>query len=195
MADILRLKEKYQKEVIPAMKKEFGYKNDLAVPSIKKIVVNTSFGKWLGAEKGDRQKKLMASVKHDVMVITGQKPALRKAKKSIAGFHLRKGVPVGYQVTLRGRRMYDFLERLIYLTLPRMRDFQGIKEQLLDKQGNITLGFTEQLVFPEMSFEEERGVFGLAVTIVTTTRDRQKAKRLLTLLGFPFKIEEKQNNG
>ena len=177
---MLRLKEKYQKEVIPVLKKEFHYANDLAVPRVAKVVVSTSFGKWLGEEKGEKQKKIMADLEKDLAAITGQKPALRKAKKSIAGFHLREGTPVGFQVTLRGRRMNDFLERLIYLTLPRTRDFQGIDEQL---------------AFPEMSTEEEKRSFGLAVTVVTTTSNREEAKRLLTLLGFPFKKEVKKNNG
>ena len=192
---MLRLKEKYQKEVIPVLKKEFHYANDLAVPRVAKVVVSTSFGKWLGEEKGEKQKKIMADLEKDLAAITGQKPALRKAKKSIAGFHLREGTPVGFQVTLRGRRMNDFLERLIYLTLPRTRDFQGIDERSLDKQGNLTLGFEEQLAFPEMSTEEEKRSFGLAVTVVTTTSNREEAKRLLTLLGFPFKKEVKKNNG
>ena len=192
---MLRLREKYQKEVIPVLKKEFHYKNDLAVPAIEKVVVNTSFGRKIGAEKGDRQKKMMAAIERDLSLITGQKPALRKAKKSIAGFHLREGMPVGFQVTLRGRRMYDFLERIIYLTFPRTRDFRGITEKSLDKQGNLTLGFAEQLVFPEMSAEEERGAFGLAVTVVTTTKDREKAKRLLSLIGFPFEKGKEKDNG
>ena len=188
---MLRLKEKYQKEVIPVLKKEFNYQNDLAVPRIEKVVVNTSFGRRIGEEKGERQKKTMAAIERDLSLITGQKPALRKAKKSIAGFHLRAGMPVGYQVTLRGSRMYDFLERLIYLTFPRTRDFRGIAEKNLDKQGNLTLGFADQLAFPEMSAEEERESFGLAVTVVTTTKDREKAKRLLSLIGFPFEKEKK----
>ena len=188
---MLRLKEKYQKEVIPVLEKEFHYHNALAVPRVEKVIVNTSFGKRLGGEKGDKLKKAMDKIEQDLMLITGQKPSLKKAKKSIAGFHLREGSPVGYQVTLRGRRMYDFLERIIYLTLPQMRDFRGVNPQSLDRQGNLTLGFDEQLIFPEMSAEEERKAFGLAITIVTTVKKQEEAKRLLALLGLPFKKEKK----
>jgi large subunit ribosomal protein L5 len=184
---MLRLKEKYQKEVIPLLKKEFGYRNDLAVPRVEKVVVNTSFARLLGDSKKDKADKILQEIEKDLALITGQKPALRKAKKSIAGFHLREGAPIGYQSTLRGGRMYDFLERLIYLTLPRTRDFQGIDPASLDGEGNLTIGFEEQLVFPEISAEEERRSFGLGITIVTTTKDKEKAKKLLDLLGFPWK--------
>lgn len=187
---MLRLKEKYKKEIIPVLEKEFHYHNALAVPRMEKVVVNTSFGRRLGGEKGDKKKKLMKEVEDDLMTITGQKPSLKAAKKSIAGFHLREGSPVGYQVTLRGQRMYDFLERIIYLTLPRTRDFRGVSSRSLDQQGNLTLGFEEQLIFPEMSVEEERKAFGLAVTMVTTTKNREEAKRLFVLLGLRFKKEE-----
>ncbi len=189
---MLRLKERYQKEIIPALKKEFHYDNDLAVPTVEKVVVNTSFARLLGEAKKEKQEKALREMEEDLALITGQKPALRKAKKSIAGFHLRAGAPIGYQVTLRGSRMDDFLERIIDLTLPRTRDFQGIDPRSLDREGNLTLGFEEQLVFPEISAEEERRSFGLAVTVVTTTRDREEAKRLLTLIGFPWK-KEKEN--
>lgn len=187
---MLRLNEKYQKEIIPILKKELHFDNDLAVPRVEKIVVNTSYAKLLGEANKEKKKKVLQEMERDLALITGQKPAQRKAKKSIAGFHLRAGTPVGYQVTLRGSRMNDFLERIIYLTLPRMRDFRGISPQSLDKEGNLTLGFEEQLAFPEMAAEEERRSFGLAVTIVTTTKNREEAKRLLTLLGFPWKKEE-----
>lgn len=189
---MLRLKEKYKEEVIPIMKKEFGYQNDLAVPRIQKLVVNTSFGRLAEKKSGDKLKELQKAIASDLAIITGQKPALRRAKKSIAGFHIRQGDKIGYVVTLRGQKMRDFFEKIVCLALPRTRDFRGIKPNSLDKDGNLTIGFPEQLVFPEISSEEERIIFGLEVVIVTNTKNRKESQRLLSLLGIPFKKDIKK---
>jgi large subunit ribosomal protein L5 len=183
-----KLKDKYLTEVREALKQELGYKNDLAVPRLKKIIVNTGFGKIVEKIKSDDQlKKIREAMENDLMVITGQRPALRKARKSIASFHLRQGDPVGYAVTLRRDRMYDFLDRIIKLSLPRTRDFRGVDLKSMDGRGNLTIGFPEQTVFPEISSEEERMLFGLEVVIVTTAGSDQEGERLLALLGMPFR--------
>ncbi len=187
---MLRLKEKYKKEIIPLMKKEFAYRNDLAVPRIQKIVVNTSFGRLAEKLSGDKLKQAREAIALDLATITGQKPALRRAKKSIAGFHIREGDEIGYVVTLRGQRMNDFFEKMVCLALPRTRDFRGISPNSLDRNGNLTIGFSEQLVFPEISSEEERIIFGLEVVIVTNAKSNEEARRLLSLLGIPFKKEK-----
>ena len=189
---MLRLKAKYRKEIIPLMKKEFGYRNDLAVPRIQKIVVNTSFGRLAEKESGDKLKRAQEAIALDLATITGQKPALRRAKKSIAGFHIREGDAIGYVVTLRGQRMNDFFEKVVYLALPRTRDFRGIEPSSLDGNGNLTIGFPEQLVFPEISSEEERTIFGLEAVIVTNTKNNEEALKLLSLLGVPFKRDNKK---
>ena len=190
---MLRLKAKYREEILPLMKKEFGYKNDLAIPRIKKIVVNTSFGRLAEKESGDKLKRAQQAIALDLTTITGQKPALRRAKKSIAGFHIREGDSIGYVITLRGQRMNDFFEKMVYLALPRTRDFRGIEPSSLDGNGNLTIGFPEQLVFPEISSEEERTVFGLEAVIVTNAKNDKEALKLLSLLGVPFKKENKKD--
>jgi len=172
------------------MRAEFGYKNDLAVPRVNKITINTGFGRM--AEKikdGGKIEKMQSSIEKDLALITGQKPVLKKAKKSIAGFHLRQGDPAGYAVALRSDQMYDFLDRLVKLTLPRTRDFRGIDLKSMDQRGNLTIGFAEQTVFPEISSEEERMLFGLEVVITTTAKTNQEGVRLLSLLGIPFRAE------
>ncbi len=188
-----KLKEKYESEARPALKEEFGYRNDLAVPRLDKIVINVGFGKQAEKTKGgDQLEKIQSAIERDLAMITGQKPALRRARKSVAGFHLRQGDPVGYAVTLRGHYMHDFLDKVIKLVLPRTRDFRGIDLKSMDGHGNLTLGFPEQTVFPEISSEEERMSFGLEAVIVTTAETDQEGARLLTLLGIPFRSEESQ---
>lgn len=181
------LKEKYQNEVLPLMMEKFGYKNKMAVPKIEKVVLNTSFGKLLGKEKGEKSKKIQEEILDQLSLIAGQKAVLTFARKSIAGFKIKKGQAVGAKVTLRRKRMWDFLTRLIHIVLPRTRDFKGIPKKSIDKEGNLTLGFREQSPFPEVAKEKSTLSFGLEVTIVTTTREKEKALELFKLLGFPFK--------
>lgn len=186
-----KLQDLYHQDVVPALKKEFGYQNDLAVPRLNKIVINTGFGRLAEQTKSsDQLEKMQQAIEHDLFLITGQKPALRRARKSVAGFHLRQGDPIGYTVTLRQNHMYDFLGRIIKLALPRTRDFRGINLKSMDGRGNLTLGFPDQTVFPEISSEEERMLFGLEAVINTTAKTDQEAVQLLTLLGLPFRSEE-----
>lgn len=184
---MLRLKDKYQKEVVPAMMEKFGYKNRMAVPSIEKVVVNTGFGKLISGKTAEEQKKTIEPILKDLSLICGQKPIIKKAKKSIAGFKLREGLPVGAAVTLRSKIMYDFLERLIHIALPRSRDFRGIEQKSLDRNGNLTIGIREHIAFPEILPERAKAIFGLEITIVTNAKTRQEALELLKLLGFPIR--------
>lgn len=178
-----RLKEKFFKEVIPAMKKEFGYKSDLAVPRIKKVVLNAGVGKSLD------NKKLLDQVVSDLAAITGQKPVLKLAKKSISSFKIREGLPIGVSVTLRGAMVYEFIDRLISVAIPRIRDFRGLSKDSFDGRGNYSIGFKEHIVFPEINADSITNIFGLQVTIVTTAETDDEARRLLILLGFPIKNE------
>ncbi len=178
-----RLKEKFIKEVIPAMKKEFGYKNDLAVPRMKKVVINAGVGKSLD------NKKLLDQVVLDLANIAGQKPVLKLAKKSISGFKIREGIPVGVAVTLRGEKMYEFVNKLINIALPRVRDFRGLSGNSFDGQGNYSLGIREHFVFPEINTESVSNIFGIEATIVTDAGSDKEAKSLLINLGFPIKKE------
>lgn len=184
---MLSLLQKYKKEVVPKMMEKFGYRNNMAVPKIEKALVNCGFGRTIISKTGDEREKFLKHIMHDLSLITGQKPVLRGAKKSIAGFKLRKGAIVGAMVTLRKKRMYDFLERLIYVVLPRLRDFAGIKQEAIDKKGSLSLGLREQIVFPEITAEKERSIFGLEVTVATTAKSKKEGIELLTLLGFPLK--------
>ncbi len=174
------LKEKYNKKVMPEMKKKFGYKNDMAVPGVVKVVIGTGTGKVQDSNK----KKF---IRESLTLIAGQKVSENKAKKSIASFKLREGEDIGYSVALRGGRMYDFLEKLINVTIPRIRDFRGLDPKTVDGTGNLTIGFKEHIVFPEVSDHDVRDTFGLGVTVVTTAETKEEALELLTLLGFPFK--------
>lgn len=180
------LREKYQKEVIPAMKKIFGYKNDLEVPKIEKVVVNTGIGRVLSNTDPSQREKVIEEIAQDLAQITGQKPIVTLSKKSISAFKLRKGVPIGEKVTLRGKRMFDFLERLINIVIPRMRDFQGIPEDSFDKNGNLTIGIKEHIIFPEIHPEKSKRIFGLEITVVTTAFKKEEAIQLLKLMGFPI---------
>lgn len=171
-----------QKNAYTTLKEEFGYKNVLQTPKIEKVVVSTGVG------KADPKRKEM--IIDRLMKITGQKPAPRGAKKSIASFKVRQGDVIGLQVTLRGTRMRDFLEKLLHISLPRTRDFRGLNVKAIDEIGNFTIGIREHTIFPEAADEEQRDVFGLSITIVTTAKTKQEAEAYLRYLGFPFKKEE-----
>jgi large subunit ribosomal protein L5 len=175
------LKERYQKEVVPALMKEFGYRNVMQVPRIEKVVINVGAGEAL------QNVKALDAISQDLMVITGQKPIITRAKKSIAAFKLRAGNPIGVKVTLRGRRMYDFLDRLMNIALARQRDFQGVSPDKFDGRGNYSIGLTEQLVWPEIVYDKIDKIRGMSITIVTTAQTDEEARRLLALLGMPFK--------
>jgi large subunit ribosomal protein L5 len=176
-----RLQEKYKKEVVPALREKLGDKNNLAMPRIEKVIVNTGIGKFASDEKA------VEEIVKDLNFITGQKPVFTLAKKAIAGFKIRQGLKVGLVATLRGRRAFDFIERLISLSLPRSRDFRGIDEKSIDQHGNLNIGIKEQIIFPEISHENIRHIFGMQVTIKTTAKNHQEGLRLFKLLGFPIK--------
>jgi large subunit ribosomal protein L5 len=177
------LKEKYEKEVVPAIVKNDSLSNVMQVPRLEKIVVNIGVGEAL-----DNAKALDAAVS-DLTIITGQKPIVRKAKKSIANFKLREGRAIGVKITLRGERMWSFLDRLMNVALPRVRDFRGVSPNSFDGRGNYTLGLREQLVFPEIDYDKIDKIRGMEVTIVTTAQDDASGRQLLQLLGMPFKKE------
>ncbi len=175
-----RLKEQYRAEIAPRMRDEFGYSNIMQIPRLEKIVVNVGLGEAL-----QNAKALDAAVK-DVTTIAGQRPVITRARKSIATFKLRAGNPIGVKVTLRGDRMYAFLDRLVNVALPRMRDFRGVPRDAFDGRGNYTLGLREQIVFPEISYDQVDRVRGMEITIVTTAKTDEEARRLLEHLGMPF---------
>lgn len=176
-----RLKERYRNEVVPQMIREFGYRNPMEVPRVVKVVVNIGLGEAL------EDVKALDAASRDLATITGQKPIITRAKKSIAGFKLRAGNPIGAKVTLRGKRMYDFLDRLCNVALPRQRDFRGVSPDAFDGRGNYTLGLREQLVWPEIDYDSIDRVRGMEVTIVTTARTDEEARHLLRLMGMPFR--------
>ncbi len=178
---IPRLKQKYKEEVIPALMKKFGYKNVMEVPKIEKIVVN------MGVGEAVQNIKALENAMNDLALITGQKPSVRRAKRSEAGFKLRKGMPIGAKVTLRKDRMWDFLDRLISVALPRVRDFKGLSPRSFDGRGNYNFGLDEQTVFPEIDYDKVDKIRGMNITIVTTAETDEEAKALLELLGFPFR--------
>jgi len=174
------LRERYAAEVIPALQKQFGYGNPMQVPRLTKIVVNVGLGEAL------QNAKAMDAAVGDLQLITGQKPVVTKAKRSIAQFRLRTGNSIGAKVTLRGERMWDFLERLTRLALPRIRDFRGVPAKSFDGRGNYSLGLREQLAFPEIDYDKVDRLRGLEISIVTTAKTDEESKRLLELLGMPF---------
>jgi len=176
-----RLKEKYQKEVVPALQKEFGYKNVMAVPRIEKVVVNMGLG------EATANAKLIDTGADEVARITGQKPVTRRAKKSIAAFKVRKGMPIATMVTLRGERMWEFLDRLMSIALPRVRDFKGVSPRGFDGRGNYTLGLRDQLLFPEIDYMKVDKARGMNVSVVTTAKTDQEARKLLQFIGMPFR--------
>ncbi|HJZ71640.1 MAG TPA: 50S ribosomal protein L5 [Vicinamibacterales bacterium] len=176
-----RLKAKYQKDVIPALQKEFGYKNVMAVPKIQKVVVNMGLG------EATANAKIIDTGADELARITGQKPVTRRAKKSIAAFKVRKGMPVGTMVTLRGERMWEFLDRLMTIALPRVRDFKGVSPRGFDGRGNYTLGLRDQLIFPEIDYMKVDKARGMNVSVVTTARTDEEARKLLQFIGMPFR--------
>ena len=175
-----RLKKKYQEEVIPAMMKEFGYKNPLQVPRLEKITLNVGLGEAI------QNIKVLDAAVSEVAAITGQKPVITRAKKAIANFKLREGVPIGCMVTLRRERMYEFLDRLIHVALPRVRDFRGVSDRSFDRRGNYSLGLREQIIFPEIQADKVEKARGLTVSIVTTAKTDKEGKALLKYMGMPF---------
>lgn len=176
-----RLKEKYLKEIRPAMQKKFGYKNVMEIPKLEKIVVN------MGVGEATQNPKALDGAVEDLMAITGQRPIVIKARKSISAFKLRKGMKIGCKVTLRGNRMYEFLDRLVNVALPRVRDFKGVSPHSFDGRGNYSLGIKEQLIFPEIDYDKIDQVRGMDITIVTTAKTDEEARELLRLFGMPFR--------
>lgn len=174
------LRRRYRDEVAPALRREFGYANPMQIPRLEKVVVNIGLGEAI-----QNAKALDAAV-GDLTIITGQKPIITRAKRSIAQFRLRTGMPIGAKVTLRGQRMYDFLERTLRLALPRIRDFRGISRSSFDGRGNFSLGLREQLVYPEVDYDKIDRLRGMEISIVTTARTDEEGLRLLQLLGMPF---------
>ncbi|HPD19664.1 MAG TPA: 50S ribosomal protein L5 [Candidatus Pacearchaeota archaeon] len=181
------LKQKYEKEAIKGMQEKFGYKNKMAVPKIVKVVINTGFGRMVSDKTKDEQKRLYDYVSENMALLSGQKPVLTRARKSISSFKLREGNIIGAKVTLRGKKMYDFLEKLINIVLPRSRDFKGISPKTVDKNGNMNIGIKEHIIFPEISPEKAPIILGLEITIVTNAKDKEKGLELFKLLDFPIK--------
>ncbi|MEK5338303.1 50S ribosomal protein L5 [Weizmannia sp. FSL W8-1119] len=175
-----RLKEKYEKEVIPALTNKFHYTSVMQVPKVEKIVIN------MGVGDAVQNAKMLDNAVEELTLISGQKPVVTRAKKSIAGFRLREGMPIGAKVTLRGERMYEFLDKLISVSLPRVRDFHGVSKKSFDGRGNYTLGIKEQLIFPEIDYDKVSKVRGMDIVIVTTANTDEESRELLGLLGMPF---------
>jgi len=175
-----RLKEKFNKEVVPALMSKFNYTSVMQAPKIEKIVIN------MGVGDAVQNSKALDSAVEELAAITGQKPVVTRAKKSIAGFRLREGMPIGAKVTLRGERMYEFLDKLVSVSLPRVRDFRGISKKSFDGRGNYTLGVKEQLIFPEIDYDKVSKVRGMDIVIVTTANTDEEARELLTQMGMPF---------
>jgi large subunit ribosomal protein L5 len=176
-----RLKEKYRSEIAPALAKEFGINNPMAIPKVQKVIVNMGMGEAIS------NSKILDTAVEELRTITGQKPVVTKAKKSIASFKLRQGMSIGTMVTLRGDRMYEFLDRLISVALPRVRDFRGVSGKAFDGRGNYTLGIREQLIFPEIDFNKVDKTRGMNISIVTTAANDEQARALLKALGMPFR--------
>ena len=175
-----RLRQKYENEVKNQMVEKFGYKSVMQIPTIDKIVINMGIGDAVS------NSKVLDEAVAELALITGQKPVITRAKKSIAGFRLREGLPIGCKVTLRGERMYDFLDKLVSVSLPRVRDFRGVSKKSFDGRGNYTLGVKEQLIFPEIDFDKVNKVRGMDIVVVTTANTDEEARELLTQLGMPF---------
>jgi len=176
-----QMKEKYLNEVVPNLQKEFNYANPMQVPSVNKVIINIGMGEAI------QNAKAMDAAVADLAAITGQRPVITRAKRSVAAFKLREGMQIGCMVTLRGERMYYFLDKLMNVALPRIRDFQGVSSEAFDGRGNYTLGLREQLVFPEIDYDKVDKVRGMEINIVTTARTDEEGRRLLRLMGMPFK--------
>jgi len=175
------MKERYEQTAVPALKEQFKYDNVMALPKIEKVVLNVGLGEYV------QNAKSLEFATNDLQAIAGQKPSVTRAKKSIANFRLREGMPNGLKVTLRGKRMYDFLQKLVTLALPRIRDFRGVSDKSFDGRGNYTLGLKEQMIFPEISYDKIDKVRGMDVTIVTTANTDEEGRALLAAMGMPFK--------
>ncbi len=180
---MVRLQEKYYKEVVPKLMPEFGYRNVMEAPRVEMVVFNIGLG------EATQNQKALESAERDLAAITGQHPVITRAKRSIAAFKIRAGMPIGMRVTLRGRRMWEFLDKLMNAVLPRIRDFQGVPRNAFDGRGNYTLGLKEQTIFPEIEYDKIDKVRGLEITIVTTAKTDGEGRRLLELLGMPFRQE------
>ncbi|WP_366924843.1 50S ribosomal protein L5 [Metallumcola ferriviriculae] len=176
-----RLKEKYLKETQPALKEKFGYKNTMEVPKLEKVIIN------MGVGEATQNPKALDGAVEDLTAITGQKPVITKAKKSVAAFKLREGTPIGCKVTLRGDKMYEFVDRLVNVTLPRVRDFNGVSPKAFDGRGNYTLGMKEQLIFPEIDYDKVDKVRGMDIVFVTSAKSDEESRELLRLMGMPFR--------
>ncbi|MHB1133412.1 MAG: 50S ribosomal protein L5 [Chloroflexota bacterium] len=181
IATLPRLREKYREQITPALREEFNYSNIMQVPRLVKITVNVGVGEAI------QNSKALDAVVADITSVTGQRPVITRAKRSIAAFKLRTGMPIGAMVTLRGERMWHFLDKLVNVVLPRIRDFQGVSTKSFDGRGNFSLGLTEQIVFPEIEYDKVDKIRGLQVVVVTTARTDEEARRLLQLLGMPFR--------
>lgn len=179
--EVPSVRERYRSDAVPEMQRIFGYRNALQVPRVEKVVINMGLGEAI------QNPKALDAAAADLAAITGQRPAVARARKSVAAFKIRKGMAIGLRVTLRGRRMHDFLDRLLNLALPRVRDFRGLSPHSFDGRGNYTFGLREQLVFPEIDYDKVDRVRGMDITIVTTARTDEEARELLRLLGMPFR--------
>lgn len=188
------LYEKYKKEVLPALMKEFKFDNQMEVPQIEKVVVNCGFGRMVSGKSKEEQKKIQDAVARDLTTICGQKAVVTKARRSISSFKLREGQNIGAKVTLRRKRMWDMLERVITVALPRSRDFQGINPNGIDQDGNLTFGVKEHIAFPEISPEKINFIFGFEITVVTTAANREQGIALFKKMGFPIRTEEAANS-
>ena len=175
------LKDKYQQEILPQMREKFQYKNNLQVPRLEKMVINVGLGEAVA------EPKFLDSAVGELAAITGQRPVVTKAKKSVAAFKIRAGMSIGCKVTLRGKRMYEFFDRLVNVALPRVRDFRGVSPHSFDGGGNFTVGIKEQIIFPEINYEKIPMVHGMDITLVTTAKSNEEARELLRLLGMPFR--------
>lgn len=182
----MRLKEKYKKEILPELKKQFNLKNDMEAPKVEKVVLNVGFGRHT------KEKAYISNVVDSLTRMAGQKPVLTKARKSIASFKVREGMTIGASVILRGDRMYDFLDKLVNATFPRVRDFRGLDDKSIDRNGNYTIGIKEHLAFPEIKADEVENVFGLEVCIATKAKNREEGLALFKLMGFPFKKKDQK---
>lgn len=179
-----RLKEKYIKEVVPELVKMFSYENTMQAPRLSKVVINVSLGEAISNAKA------LEATEKDITAITGQHPVITRSKKSIAAFKLRPGMPIGMRVTLRSARMHDFMDKLVSIVLPRIRDFQGVPRDAFDGHGNYTLGLKEQIVFPEIEYDKVDKIRGMEIVIVTTAKSDEEGRQLLTLMGMPFVREQ-----
>jgi len=177
----VRMREKYQKEVVGELMKKFNLKSKMDVPRLSKIIIN------MGVGKAHEDIKILESAMEDLTTISGQKPVITRAKKAVANFKIRRGVPIGCKVTLRKERMYDFFDRLVNITLPRIRDFRGVSGNAFDKQGNYTLGISEQSIFPEINIDKIKNVQGMDIIIVVKAKNKEQSKELLRMLGMPFR--------